>query len=135
MSGLLRAGEAATLVGVDPATLGRWADAGRVRVTRTPSGHRRFRETDIRQLAADYAATRQPKRPTRLLMLAHIGQAGGCTMKDLTAVLGVSQATTHHVFALAELGYVIRHPRRGRIVLLDITDAGRAALAEMQVSE
>jgi excisionase family DNA binding protein len=46
--------EASRLLGVSPATLRRWSDAGRIRVFTTPGGHRRFsRETLQRLLPAD----------------------------------------------------------------------------------
>jgi excisionase family DNA binding protein len=35
------------MLGVDPDTLRRWADAGRVRSFSTPGGHRRFARTDL----------------------------------------------------------------------------------------
>jgi len=40
--------EAARLLGVHPATLREWADAGQVPSFRTPGGHRRFRSADLR---------------------------------------------------------------------------------------
>ncbi len=43
-------GQAASLLGVDEATLRHWADTGRVRTFRTPGGHRRFQEDDLRAL-------------------------------------------------------------------------------------
>jgi excisionase family DNA binding protein len=43
----LTLGEAARLLGVDETTLRSWADAGKVRVFRTPGGHRRFHEADL----------------------------------------------------------------------------------------
>ncbi len=43
-------GQAATRLGVDEATLRHWADTGRVRTFRTPGGHRRFQEGDLRAL-------------------------------------------------------------------------------------
>ena len=46
--------EASRLLGVSPATLRRWSDAGRLRVFTTPGGHRRFsRATLERLLPAD----------------------------------------------------------------------------------
>jgi excisionase family DNA binding protein len=39
---------ASKLLGVHPATLRQWADAGKVPSYRTPGGHRRFRAEDIR---------------------------------------------------------------------------------------
>jgi excisionase family DNA binding protein len=42
----LTLGEASRMLGVDPDTLRRWADSGKVDVLKTPGGHRRFlRET------------------------------------------------------------------------------------------
>ena len=45
-------GQACKLLGVNESTLRRWADAGHVRSFRTPGGHRRFSEEDLRVLMA-----------------------------------------------------------------------------------
>jgi len=50
--------QAAALLGVDEATLRHWADQGKVQTFRTPGGHRRFLEEDLRVLTA-------PARPER----------------------------------------------------------------------
>jgi excisionase family DNA binding protein len=42
--------EASRLLGVSPATLRRWSDAGRLRVFTTPGGHRRFSRTALERL-------------------------------------------------------------------------------------
>lgn len=47
---LLTPGEVATLFRVDPKTVTRWAVAGRIGSIRTPGGHRRFRESEVRAL-------------------------------------------------------------------------------------
>ena len=47
---LLTPGEVATLFRVDPKTVTRWAAAGRISSIRTPGGHRRFRESEVRAL-------------------------------------------------------------------------------------
>lgn len=44
---LLTPAQAATVCGVDPKTITRWADAGKIAVTRTMGGHRRFKEEDV----------------------------------------------------------------------------------------
>jgi excisionase family DNA binding protein len=46
----LSLGPASALLGVDPDTLRRWADAGRVKSFATPGGHRRFARADIDRL-------------------------------------------------------------------------------------
>jgi excisionase family DNA binding protein len=59
---LLTPGEVATLFRVDPKTVTRWAAAGRIGSIRTPGGHRRFRESEVRSMLADLTseATRPP---------------------------------------------------------------------------
>src|SRR5213080_1477204 len=47
---LLTPGEVAQLFRVDPKTVTRWAAAGRIGSIRTPGGHRRFRESEVRAL-------------------------------------------------------------------------------------
>ena len=47
---LLTPGEVASLFRVDPKTVTRWAASGRISSIRTPGGHRRFRESEVRAL-------------------------------------------------------------------------------------
>lgn len=58
----LTLGQAAQLLGVHPNTLRRWADDGDIHCTRTPGGHRRFREVEI--LAFLSGQSDQPKVET-----------------------------------------------------------------------
>jgi excisionase family DNA binding protein len=52
-------GDASRLLGVSPATVRRWADAGRLKPFTTPGGHRRFNRDSLeRMLPAD-----RPRRP------------------------------------------------------------------------
>ena len=50
---LLTPGEVAALFRVDPKTVTRWASAVRIGSIRTPGGHRRFRESEVREMLAD----------------------------------------------------------------------------------
>ena len=43
--------EASALLGINPNTLRMWANGGQIRAFRTPGGHRRFNEADVRALA------------------------------------------------------------------------------------
>jgi excisionase family DNA binding protein len=47
---LLTPGEVAALFGVDPATVARWDKEKKLTAVRTPGGHRRFRESEVRAL-------------------------------------------------------------------------------------
>lgn len=47
---LMTPGEVADLFGVDPRTVTRWANAGKLRPLRTPGGHRRYRAAEVYDL-------------------------------------------------------------------------------------
>ena len=57
---LLTPGEVALLFRVDPKTVTRWASAGRIGSIRTPGGHRRFRESEVRDLLIDLTVNLSP---------------------------------------------------------------------------
>jgi excisionase family DNA binding protein len=57
---LLTPGEVAALFRVDPKTVTRWAAAGRISSIRTPGGHRRFRESEVRALLEGDEALDEP---------------------------------------------------------------------------
>ncbi len=66
-------GQACKLLGVNESTLRRWADAGHVRSFRTPGGHRRFSEDDLRSLVAGQApVAREPYNSISNLALTRI---------------------------------------------------------------
>jgi len=52
---LLTPHQVAVMFRVDPKTVTRWASSGRIGFIRTPGGHRRFRETEIRALLTERA--------------------------------------------------------------------------------
>jgi excisionase family DNA binding protein len=66
-------GQACKLLGVNESTLRRWADAGHVRSFRTPGGHRRFSEDDLRVLmAGQVPAQSEPYNAISNMALARI---------------------------------------------------------------
>ena len=54
---LLTPGEVAVLFRVDPKTVTRWAKAGKLTSIRTLGGHRRYRESEVRELLQDQPKT------------------------------------------------------------------------------
>jgi excisionase family DNA binding protein len=47
---LLMPNEVAALFGVNAKTVARWARAGLIKEIKTPGGHRRYRESDVKAL-------------------------------------------------------------------------------------
>ena len=60
---LLTPGEVAALFRVDPKTVTRWAVSGRISSIRTPGGHRRFRESEVRALLRGESSHAKNERP------------------------------------------------------------------------
>ena len=67
------------MLGVHPSTLRQWADAGKIPAVRTPGGHRRFAESDVRALLEP-----EPLQPSGVQLLVqstlgrtHLDVAGG----------------------------------------------------------
>jgi len=56
---LLTPGEVASILRVDPKTVTRWARAGKLSSIRTPGGHRRYSETEVRAWMAE---STEPRR-------------------------------------------------------------------------
>src|SRR3982750_3006926 len=57
--------EACAYLGVDQSTLRRWSDAGKVPVFRTPGGHRRYAEDDLRRLVGEGPRRQERSRLSR----------------------------------------------------------------------
>lgn len=74
---LLTVGEVAALFRVDPKTVTRWASAGRIGSIRTPGGHRRFRETEVRALLASLITPALPGCADRRIVTSDFASGAG----------------------------------------------------------
>jgi excisionase family DNA binding protein len=59
---------ACEILGVDESTLRRWADSGRLRVYRTPGGHRRFSLSNLEEMVAGEGRHRSSDEVERIAM-------------------------------------------------------------------
>jgi len=76
-SRLLTPGEVASIFRVDPKTVTRWAAAGRIGSIRTPGGHRRFRESEVRELLEGDGADEQDRPADMNAETPAVESAGG----------------------------------------------------------
>lgn len=60
--------EACAFLGVDQSTLRRWSDSGKVPVFRTPGGHRRYAEADLRSLVGEGPRLQERPRVSRQVL-------------------------------------------------------------------
>ncbi len=89
----LSLGPASRMLGVDPDSLRRWADDGRVRAYATPGGHRRFSQADLERLATSRRSVRRPlsmlgatsDRVTRAYARSYRSDSGPPTIDRLEA--------------------------------------------------
>lgn len=87
VAGTLSLGQAAQALGISTTTARRWADDGRLRVTRTAGGHRRFAVAEVRRLLAErgrpaIAPAAPPRRP--LPTLGRLVEEHGAQLAELS---------------------------------------------------
>jgi excisionase family DNA binding protein len=121
--------EASRLLGVSPATLRRWSDAGRLRVFTTPGGHRRFSQAALKRLLpAD--RTRRPSLNAADMTPARISRSYRRASREASTELPWVIALT------AEQRAVFRE--HGQVLaagLVDYLDAGQPEIAERHLLE
>jgi len=139
---LLTPAEVAQMFRVDPKTVTRWAQAGKLESIRTLGGHRRYRETEVRALLTGTPAGKEnaEEAPVPLgvpvhelwpgtrtdsarKLLAHLQGAGVATVRDLTACsagmlddYGLRPAQIDHVrLVLARKGLTLSGEILGKV--------------------
>lgn len=125
----LALGAASRLVGVDPDTLRRWADEGRVEVYLTPGGHRRFRRRSLQRIITRGAHARStiaslgatPQRLTDAYRRTYQAD-GGSVPNPFDAVLEADRETfrqTGRLLVEALVRHLDEHGEAHRKVGLD----------------
>lgn len=109
--------EAASLLGVHPTTLRAWADAGQIQVVRTPGGHRRFAEEDVKRLlvpergqavatlmpvASDWVSGRSPGDADQALLPAANGLQSNLLQKARADLADEHDHAEHWLLAFDE---------------------------------
>lgn len=84
---LLTPGEVAKLYRVDPKTVSRWAEAGRIGFTRTLGGHRRYRESEVRELLRNGFVARNT--PSRLDAIVRQERADAAEVAKIQIISGL----------------------------------------------
>lgn len=99
--------EASRILGVSPATIRRWSDAGRLRVFTTPGGHRRFSRASLhRLLPAD--RSRRPSIGSAVLTPARIARTYRRLGRDIAPELPwVLALTDEQRLLFRERGHVL----------------------------
>jgi excisionase family DNA binding protein len=121
--------EASGLLGVSPATLRRWSDAGRLRVFTTPGGHRRFSRAALqRLLPAD--RSRRPSLGTAGLTPIRIARSYRRASREVSTELPWVLALTDEQRVLfRERGHILAAG------LLQYLDAGQPESARHHLKE
>jgi len=115
----LTLGEASRMLGVDPDTLRRWADHGKVDVLKTPGGHRRFLRASIEGMLP------RPRQPARRSLSA-MGEAPDRFAAEFLKRVRTDLATQdwHSRFDDASLRWFRERGMRMSDLLIGHLDAG-----------
>lgn len=126
----LTAQQACALIGVSPATLRRWSDAGAIRTFTTPGGHRRFARSAILGLLPAAARERRPK-------LERLGETPEHMMRVYRRHLDETCRGTPWIGGLGEdeLASLRDHGRRIARSLLRFIDATTPAERESAIED
>ena len=133
---MLTTTEAASVAGVTPSTIKRWADQGLLPIARTPGGHRRFERDSIERLMRQQAGSAADDRPPisewiRCLLDGRRYEIDG-RLLEARARLGTWHGVAEELGAvLTELG---QHWECGRLAVGDehaVSDALARALARV----
>lgn len=122
--GHLTLGAASKLLGVDPDTLRRWADAGKIAVHRTAGGHRRFPVAAVEAMV--------PRRRARRALLASLGEPRDRVAAELrrrvrSEIAAASEPDWHARLDERGVAWFRERGHRMSVLLIGYLDASRRA--------
>jgi len=125
-------GEASQLLGVDPDTLRRWADSGKVEVQRTPGGHRRFKRSSIEAML--------PRPRARRTLLTALGEPPDRVAAELrrrvrSDIAAMDEQEWHTRLDERSLVWFREQGRRMAALLLGSLDTARRAGREQMLGQ
>lgn len=128
----LALGEASRILGVDPDTLRRWADAGKIEVLRTPGGHRRFLRTSIEAML--------PRPRARRTLLTALGEPPDRVAAELrrrvrSELAAMDEQDWHARLDERSLSWFREQGRRMAALLLGSLDTARRASREQMLRQ
>ena len=94
-----RPSQAAELLGVSVDTVRRWADEGRLKTTKAPSGHRQVDGKDLARFLTENAKPYEPDGPVQSARNRFVGIVTRLEVDKLTAIVEV-QAGPNRVVSL-----------------------------------
>lgn len=120
----LTLGAASKLLGVDPDTLRRWADSGKIAVHRTAGGHRRFPASAVEAML--------PRRRARRALLTSLGEPRDRVAAELrrrvrTEIAAASEPEWHARLDERGVAWFRERGHRMSVLLIGYLDAPRRA--------
>ena len=128
----LALGEASQLLGVDPDTLRRWADSGKIEVLKTPGGHRRFKRSSIEAML--------PRPRARRTLLTALGEPPDRVAAELrrrvrSDIAAMDEQEWHTRLDERSLVWFREQGRRMAALLLGSLDTARRAGREQMLTQ
>lgn len=126
----LALGDASRILGVDPDTLRRWADTGKVEVLRTPGGHRRFLRSSIEAML--------PRPRAKRTLLTALGEPPDRVAAELrrrvrSELAAMDEQDWHARLDERSLAWFREQGRRMAALLLGSLDTARRAGREQML--
>lgn len=123
-------GDAAKELGVSVKTVRRWADAGKIRYERSPSGHRRFYISELKRLASRYPESSDSRITINYARVSSHDQKDDLT-RQIKVLESFSSSNGWEFETISDLASGLNYQKKGLKILLKRImkgDVGRLVL-------